>query len=422
MSGKNVLDLWLSGEHLGEVERLRTADLRLRFDPRVVADRGAGTRLVSYSIPLTTRRVESRSLDTFLDNLLPEGAVRAQLERQHGVRPGDMFGLLSHIGQECAGAIQLTRGTAPGPGHLVPLAPAEVARIVEDLPTLSAPDGGAVTASLGGVQSKVLLTRTDTGWAWPAGGAMSSHIVKPEPTDPNVPIPAIIEYEHWAMNLARASGLPAARCELERFGDRLALVVERYDRANGTRLHQEDFAQALGLSPGDKYEPPGPGAGRLQRIVRGVGAEAPDPRALARDLLALVTFNVLVGNGDAHAKNYSLTLDNGRFHLAPAYDVAPVFYVNDRFRDFGMTVDGQRGLRYITATHLIAEGVSWGMPPGEAAEVVGSTSDAVLAALGSVSVTRLTEPIAERIRDTAGRFARRFRSSSSSAGGTAGTT
>lgn len=404
MTAANVLDLWLSGEHLGEIERLRSGALRLRFDPEVVADKGAGTRLVSYSIPLTTKRIESRSLDTFLDNLLPEGAIRAQLERQRGVRAGDTFALLSHIGQECAGAIQLTRGTTPGPGRLEPLSPADVTRIVEDLPTLSAPDGGAVAASLGGVQSKVLLTRTENGWAWPSDGAMSSHIIKPEPTDPNAPIPALIEYEHWAMALARAAGLPAAGCTLERFGDRLALVVERFDRAQGRRLHQEDFAQALSLAPGDKYEPPGPGPGRLQRIARGVGSETADPRGLRRDLLALVTFNVLVGNGDAHAKNYSLMLDNGRFALAPAYDIAPVFYVNSRFRDFGMTVDGQRRLPYLTAAHLIAEGMSWGMARDESVDVVESTSRAVLAALDAAPTTSLTEPVATRVEQAAVRL------------------
>ncbi len=169
----------------------------------------------------------SQKLSTTTWTTCCPSAVRTQLEQQYQVRPGDTFGLLRHIGGECAGAVQLTTGGEPQNGHLVPLSEAEVVAIVEDLPTLAAPKGETVSASLGGVQSKVLLTRTADGWAWPAAGAMSTHIIKPEPIDPSVAVPEIIEYEHWAMRLAAAAGLSVAQSELVRFGDQLALVVER---------------------------------------------------------------------------------------------------------------------------------------------------------------------------------------------------
>lgn len=378
-----ILHMWLHGQHLGEVEQLRNGSNRLRFTDEAMARWGIGTHLLSFSLPLTSRRVESQVLDDYLDNLLPEGAVRAQLEQQHRVRPGDAFGLLSHIGAECAGAVQLAAGDQPPAGRLVPLSDAEVVQIVSDLPTLAAPAGEQVTASLGGIQSKVLLTRTEQGWAWPAAGAMSTHIVKPEPSDPQTPIPAIIEWEHWALQLARAAGLPAASSELVRFGDRLALVVERYDRVDGRRLHQEDFAQALGVRPGAKYEPAGDQASRLSRIAAGPGSEASNPARFRSELLQLVTFHALVGNGDAHAKNYSMLITEGLFSPAPAYDVAPVFYLNDRFSNFGMRVAGQRSLKYLTGRHLVDEAVTWGLRERTAREVVAETADAVRSALGT---------------------------------------
>ncbi len=393
----DVLNLWLHGEHLGTVQQPRTGRTRLRFSDDVVQQWGIGTRLLSYSLPMTNRRLDTEDVANFLDNLLPEGAVRAQFEQRYRLRPGDAFGLLTQIGVECAGAVQLTVDDVPPDGRLVPLTDAETTRIVTELPTLSAPEGGTLSASLGGVQSKVLLTRTDDGWAWPAAGAMSTHIIKPEPTDPHVPIRRIIEYEHWAMSLAAAAGIPAARTELMRFGDRLALVVERYDRAGGRRLHQEDFAQALGIRAGDKYEATDEPASRLSRIADGPGLEAQDPASFRRALLRLVTFNLLVGNGDAHAKNYSLILRDGVFELAPAYDVAPVFYVNPRFSDFGMRLAGQRNLRYLNGTHLLDEAVQWGMSRQRAQDVVAETVEGVRGGLERVSIDDLVEPIADRV-------------------------
>ena len=77
----NVLNLWLHGDPLGEIEQLRNGATRLRVSSGALNRWGAGTRLLSYSLPLTTRRVQSEALEDYLDNLLPEGAVRTQLEQ-----------------------------------------------------------------------------------------------------------------------------------------------------------------------------------------------------------------------------------------------------------------------------------------------------------------------------------------------------
>lgn len=398
------LNVWLHGDQLGEIRRLRNGANRLRFTGDALQRWGTGTHLLSYSLPLTPQRVESAALDDWLDNLLPEGPVRTQLEQQHGVRPNDAFSLLSHIGAECAGAVQFTREDVPPVGHLAPLTYSEVNRIVEDLPTLSPPEGETVTASLGGVQAKLLLTRAGDGWAWPAAGAMSTHIVKPEPTDPSAPVPRIVEYEHWAMQVARRTGIPAARTELVRFGSRLAIVVERYDRQDGRRLHQEDFAQALGIRSGAKYEPSNEPVSRLSRIAAGPGAEAVSPALFRESLLRLVTFNALIGNGDAHAKNYSLLLRDGVFELAPAYDIAPVFHVSSRFSNFGMRIAGTRDLRYLTADALAAEATSWGLSEGTARRILDETSLKLAIALEGAPASPLTDPVRDQIERRLTRF------------------
>lgn len=393
-----LLQVWLSGRPIGELEQLRNGRLRLRYAASALETHGVGARPLSLSLPLTDRRVQGDHLERFLDNLLPEGPVRGALERQHRIRPGDTFALLRQIGRECAGAIQLgTEDTDLDGGHLVDLDADEVDRIVSDLPTLDPPEGETVSASLGGVQSKVLLTRTPGGWAWPAGGAMSTHLIKPEPAT-GVGPPDLIRWEDWTLRLARAAGLPAARAELADFDGRLALVVERFDRLDGRRTHQEDLTQALGVATRDKYESSA-GEHRLRRIAVEAGAEARDRTAFATDLLAQVTFNLVVGNGDAHSKNYSLVIDDtATFSMAPLYDVAPVYLLNEVYQSFGHSLDGQGRLRHLTAGHLLREASRWGLSDRVVARTVESVATRVCAALPGVVGDGLdVSPVAERI-------------------------
>lgn len=398
-----TLHVWLHGRSVGELDQLRNGRLRLRFATEILDTHGLGARPLSLSLPLTDKRVHGDHLERFLDNLLPEGSVRGALEREHRLRPGDTFGLLTHLGHECAGAVQLTTDdTAPGPGHLVPLTEDEVNRTVAQLPTLDPPPGQVVSASLGGVQAKVLLTRTGTGWAWPADGAMSTHLIKPEPSS-DVVVPDLIRWEEWALRLARTAGLPAADAELADFDGRLALVVERFDRHDGRRSHHEDLTQALGIAARDKYEST-PAEHRLTRVARDAGAEALVPATLARDLLAQVTFNLLVGNGDAHSKNYSLAIsETATYAVAPLYDVAPLYLLNPVLQSFGHHLDGQGRLPYLTAAHLRAEASGWGLSDAEVCRTIASVATRVRESLpgcaaDGIDVDRVASNIDARVR------------------------
>jgi serine/threonine-protein kinase HipA len=128
----------------------------------------------------------------------------------------------------------------------------EVTTVVESLPTWDLPDDFLVTASLGGIQSKVLLTSLGDGWAWPGRGAVSTHIIKPTPLEST--IPDLLASEDWALKTAAAAGIPAAKTHLHTFGAREAIVVDRFDPAPVcSRIHQEDFTQAFALGNGDAH-------------------------------------------------------------------------------------------------------------------------------------------------------------------------
>ncbi len=159
--------------------------------------------------------------------------------------------------------------------------------------------------------------------AIPMSGAPSTLIIKPD--NPN--LPGIVENESYCLTLAKLIGVEVADVGIIDVGNRTALAVARYDRTtrkDGTlrRLHQEDFAQANSIFPGQKYEQGTLAGLDLNRLLL-TAKHLP-----AQDALTLqdrVIFNILVANTDAHAKNYSMLLSGGAT-MAPLYDVTTVLH------------------------------------------------------------------------------------------------
>lgn len=391
MSARKSLDVFLRGQRIGE---LKGSGLRLSFqyDRATLAEYGSGSILLSLSMPVSRNRLDGPEVYDFFDGLLPEGQVRSHIAKENGLSTPDAFGLLRVLGADCAGAVQiLPPGDSPEvPGAAVPMTDHEVTTVVESLPTWDLPADFLITASLGGVQSKVLLTRQDSGWAWPGRGAVSTHIIKPEPLESTVP--DLLTSEDWALKTAAAAGIPAATAHLQMFGSRQAIVVDRYDRAaDGGRLHQEDFTQALALASEAKYEGSPAAPSRLTRLVNAAAPHTRDDDAFRRDLLRAVAFNLAIGNGDAHSKNYSLILrDGGEVLLAPLYDVAPTLLLYAPSNNAGHAIAGQIRLGYITLGHLVREGEAWGMDPDDA-------RDTAMTALESIAAAAANTPVPDRL-------------------------
>jgi serine/threonine-protein kinase HipA len=375
---RRSLEVFLHGRHIGV---LSGTSLRLvfQYDRDIVAEYGASSILLSLALPVSRKKLDGPAVFNYFDGLLPEGQVRSHLATENGITTPDAIGLLSILGADCAGAVQaLPPGTEPdGPSRAVPMTEEDVRHVVESLPTWDLPSDFAITASLGGVQSKVLLSRHDGGWAWPGRGTVSTHIIKPEPLDS--PIPRLLTSEDWALRVASAAGLPAAEAHVETFGERDAIVVKRFDRtADGGRLHQEDFTQALALASTAKYEGTTVPPSRFTRLVAAASPHARDADAFRRDLLRAVTFNLVIGNGDAHSKNYSVLIrDGGEVLLAPLYDVAPTLLLYAPSSNAGHALGGQIGLNHLTLEHLVREGAAWGLEPDDARATARSAMEAV---------------------------------------------
>jgi serine/threonine-protein kinase HipA len=342
-----------------------------------------GVPVLSLSLPLTEQRYPQGVVRAFLDGLLPEGEARKVLARDFGIRESDTFGLLRALGRDCAGALVIQPADEPAPSRPTtltaePLGDEEIADLVTNLRSAPLGASGRVRISLAGVQEKLLLTRMPDGrWGRPVDGTPSTHILKPE----IAAYPNSVENEAWCMRLAKHLGLPVADVETIEVAGRKLIVVERFDRivhADGAtiRLHQEDFCQATGTPPDLKYqENGGPSLRRIAGIVQ--AATALDS---VESLLRMVTLNVLIGNGDAHAKNYSLLHEaSGALRLAPAYDLmSTLFYGDNRL---AMFIDDVRRIDRVTSGRLYNEAVSWGLSRNRASEIVVGMLAAVLEAL-----------------------------------------
>lgn len=280
---------------------------------------------LSNSLPLQAARFPQRACAPFFSGVLPEGTSRATVARVLGLSVENDFALLEAIGGECAGAVcLLPEGCHPDQltPALRPLPPDEFAKLLAELPTrplLAGTDGYRM--SLAGAQSKVALAVVDAELFLPVGSAPSTHVVKPAESY----YQGIVFNEALCLSLAAACGLPAASCTLESAGGIDYLLVERFDRERDhsgdvRRIHQEDCCQALGVRSEAKYQSEGgPGLARIFELARTVSSA---PVIDIPRLLDAVLFNAVIGNNDAHAKNFAwLRYRDGRTRLAPLYDL-----------------------------------------------------------------------------------------------------
>ena len=379
MAGK--LSVWLYGMRVASIDQER-GRLRLTYTEQALGRYPPGVPLLSLSLPLTPQRYTHGVVRPFLDGLLPEGEARRAAANDFNVLSEDTYGLVRALGRDCAGALVIQPDDEPAPPLPTTLTAArlsdsEIGELIANLRNAPLGVGGRVRISLAGVQEKLLLTRMPDGtWGQPVDGTPSTHILKPEIAR----FPHVVENEAFCMRLARNLGLPVAQVETTTVGDRRVIVVERYDRIVHTdgsveRIHQEDFCQATGILPDKKYEEDG--GPSLRRMAETFQAVA-DPNSLEL-LLRAVTLNVLIGNGDAHGKNFSLLHDpSGVLRPAPLYDlISTMVYGDDRL---AMYIDTIQRTDRVTAGRMVNEAGRWGISESSAAEMVGDVLDRVPAA------------------------------------------
>ena len=318
----NVLEVWLFANHVGS---LTLVGGRLNFcyaqgwleHPNAIA--------LSASLPLQEDPFNDHRCRPFFAGLLPEGQMRRLIARQFHVSNQNDFALLDYLGGECAGAVRFLEPgqvfmSAPLGDNVRWLSDEAVIEILDELPRrpmLAGQDG--LRLSLAGAQDKLPVVFDGKRIGLPKNGAPSTHILKPAIAG----VEDSVTNEGFCMALAEAMQLNPAKSIVWSVNKRPFLLVERYDRVldhrgDMQRLHQEDFCQALTVVPEMKYQNEGgPNLAQCFDLVR--RTTRPSAPQVLR-LLDYVIFNALIGNHDAHAKNFSLLYSGQESGVAPFYD------------------------------------------------------------------------------------------------------
>jgi serine/threonine-protein kinase HipA len=324
-----TLGVYYDGEFVGRLTQDDGGQMTFQYDPSWLGK--PDPIALSRSLPLREEPFTQQECRGFFGGILPEEDNRKVIARILGISDKNDFAMLEQIGGECAGAVSfLPEDTAipEDDDRYRELTDDELAEILRELPRrplMAGSDG--IRLSLAGAQDKVAVRLDDGKISIPRGSAPSSHVLKPAIDT----YEGLVFNEAFCMALARACDLNAAPVEIGKVEDIDYLLVERYDRIRGVdaniqRLHQEDFCQALGIPSEIKYQSEGgPSLADCFVLIRDASS-APAPDLIA--LLDGVIFNLLIGNHDAHAKNFSLLyMPDRSVRLAPLYDlVSTVFY------------------------------------------------------------------------------------------------
>lgn len=384
----NTLIVYLDVERVGSLEQDDSGLLQFFYDQSWLAKPGAIP--LSRSLPLRNEVFTGKKARAFFAGLLPEEEPRKQIAKILGISDTNDFAMLERIGGECAGAVSLLpEGAAPtGPKSTKhrELTEPEIRQIMAELPRrplMVGTDG--LRLSLAGAQDKLPVIVHGAGICLPLGAAPSTHILKPEPDR----FPGLAVNEIFCMILARAVGLNVPNIEDRLIGEKPCILVQRYDRktdenGNTSRIHQEDFCQAMGFPPERKYQ--AEGGPMLRDCISLLREWSTAPVLDIPTFINGLIFNVLIGNADAHGKNFSLLYSGGERRLAPLYDLVSTLAWHELSRKLAMKIGGCESVNAFTIgdwkTMANTTGLGWPMIRERMAEM----SHAILNELDTVLV------------------------------------
>lgn len=336
-SKSKTLNIWMNGELVGVWIEPSRGEAEFRYEKSWF--NSGSFRSLSLSLPANPIGpvVKGERVTAFFDNLLPDSdSIRRRLQQKFSVPGSNAIDLLTAIGRDCAGAIQLLpEHESP---HCItkidadPLTEHDIERVLSN--TVAAPgvlghfDEDDFRISIAGAQEKTALLWHEERWCRPLGATPTTHIFK-------LPIGLVgnrmadmrtsVENEWLCSRILNAYGIATAQSEIYHFGDQKCLVVKRFDRrlhSSGQywlRLPQEDFCQATGTPVFIKYEADG---GPGMQSISGILSQSENRNQDLKTFLKTQILFWMLRATDGHAKNFSIFLMAGdRYRLTPMYDV-----------------------------------------------------------------------------------------------------
>lgn len=425
----DTLSIVANGQKLGSV-KFQNNRLSFRYAPTWQASPAAYP--LSISMPLAQPEHPHEIIEAYLWGLLPDNhTVLDQWAKNFQVSSHNVFRLLEHVGEDCAGAIQfipeareaelLKRAHHEEVSWLTQKKLSERIKLVLENHGIQrvATDQGQF--SLAGAQPKIALYRCPESGRWgiPRGQTPTTHILKPASGQ----FSGYAENEHYCLSLAASLQIKTASSSVMHAGAIPVIVIKRYDRIlrgpKFVRIHQEDFCQARGIYPHLKYQNDGgPSVADIAKVIWEVSSDAYQDILTFADALI---FNFLIAGTDAHAKNYSLLLaQNGQVRLAPLYDIASTLpypiEISPHKAKLAMKIGSTYQVKKIEARHWSECAKQLGLPQ---ARVMGrleemslqlqSLAPKVSSALKAKGlkhsvIQKLTDAIAQRSADIHGHF------------------
>lgn len=404
-----VLVALLDGRRVGNIYQRGDGILRFVYDDAWRNNSSAYP--LSLSMPLTAAAHKHDIVLSFLWGLLPDNErTLDRYGRLFGVSARSPVALLSHIGADCAGAVQFAppnqaeslTGSASGAATVAWLSESEIARELKTVREQRAPGTDASTLgqfSLAGAQPKLALFEQNRKWGRPTGRTATNRILKP----PTREYRGFAENEHFCLDLAGFLGVGSVTSRVMHFKDEVAIVVERFDRGKHGRayhrIHQEDVCQALGVMPTRTYENEGgPGIAEILNLLRTASSKAQED--IERFLRATV-LNWVLAATDAHAKNFALLHGpGGEVRLAPFYDIVSVLpYADARLYrvKLAMKVGGEYLVRRINRRSWESLAKSNGLPTSHVLENVNHVLEQLASAVDAVAHRAINEGLAKSL-------------------------
>ncbi|MBL1438223.1 MAG: type II toxin-antitoxin system HipA family toxin [Rhodobacteraceae bacterium] len=387
------LNIFIGSRLVGQLVRASTGAVSFAYDQSWLDWEHSFP--ISLSLPLRADRYIGPPVIAYFDNLLPDNdQIRTRLAGRVGAAGTDAYSLLSIIGRDCIGALQiLPVGEQVEKSNTLtgrPMSGSDIETLLGNLTThpLGLRRDNDFRISVAGAQEKTALLWHEGQWIEPTGTTPTTHIIKPAIGQlPNgMDLTDSVENEYFCLRLLQAFGLPVAHTEIAQFGDIKALVVERFDRiwakdGRLVRLPQEDCCQALSIPPALKYQSDGgPGIVEISQLLRRSDEPMQDQKAFFK---ANILF-WLMGATDGHAKNFSIALTvGGRFRMTPFYDVVSVqptldaHQLNRKDMKLAMRVGDKNHYRVdkITGRHFVQTGLKAGLSKQVIHEVITDITD-----------------------------------------------
>ncbi|WP_022765232.1 HipA domain-containing protein [Butyrivibrio sp. XPD2006] len=355
---KYIVFLEIHGKQVrvGTIEGNSSEDASFSYSKEYVSQ--SGSKAISVSLPTQDEPFSPEQTKVFFDGLLPEGFMRKAIASNMHFDEDDYLSILYNLGKECIGALRIDETDNERDSDYEPISDAQVEALASEGTTKSTELVIKTHLSLTGASGKVGLYFDEPNQRWylPSGLAPSTHIVKQS----HIRLDGIVTNEQLSMLAAQKCGIDIPESFIINVGkgidSEVLFATKRFDRImdesseiirnlrRPNRIHQEDFAQAMGISSYDKYEKDGQNyAEKMFEIIRRYSGRPLDDQLR---LWNRIVYNFALGNTDAHIKNHSLLYDADMkgIRLAPAYDMISTVIYDSATREMSFNIGGTRNL------------------------------------------------------------------------------